>query len=141
MLRICTFYIVCAFSYRQVIAQDSNYWSSNYSPGGFMTPGASIADTKDSGVFFYNPALLTVRPETALEFSDSLYQFELNRVIDALGKGKDLKSISAGVSPQMHAGSFELKNNKRLVLAYALIHTHIVNDRVNQMATYPTPQT
>lgn len=32
----------------------------------------------------------------------------------------------------MHSGSFEMKNNERLVLAYALVHTHILNDRVNQ---------
>lgn len=132
MLRTTILLILFSFSLQYVDAQDSNYWSSNYGPGGFMTPGASIADTKDSGVFFYNPALLAVRPKTALEFSGSLYQFESNRIIDALGKGKDLKSVSGGVSPQMHSGSFELKNNERLVLAYALIHTHILNDRVNQ---------
>ena len=132
MLRIaaCIVYLVCCF--QGVLAQDSNYWTSNYGPGGFMTPGATIADTRDSGVFFYNPALLAVRPKTALEFSGSLYQYESTRIIDALGKGKDLKSVSAGVSPQMHAGSFELKNNERLVLAYALIHTHVLNDRSNQ---------
>ncbi|UFH55033.1 hypothetical protein [Spirosoma sp. KNUC1025] len=124
--------LALGLSFRYSSAQDSNYWSSNYGPGGFMTPGATIADTKDSGVFFYNPALLAVRPKTALEFSGSLYQFESNRIIDALGKGKDLKSVSAGVSPQMHSGSFELKRNERLVLAYALIHTHILNDRANQ---------
>ena len=132
MLRITTLLLLIGISFQQAIAQDSHYWSSNYGPGGFMTPGASIADTKDSGVFFYNPALLAVRPKTALEFSGSLYQFESNRIIDALGRGKDLKSVSGGVSPQMHSGSFELKNNERLVLAYALIHTHILNDRVNQ---------
>ena len=82
--------------------------------------------------FFYNPALLAIRPKTALEFSGSLYQLEATRIIDALGKGKDLKSISGGVSPQMHSGSFEMKKNERLVLAYALIHTHILSDRVNQ---------
>ena len=132
MLRTISTLLFLGFSFQQVIAQDSHYWTSNYGPGGFMTPGATISDTKDSGVFFYNPALLAIRPKTALEFSASLYQFESNRIIDALGKGKDLKSVSGGVSPQMHSGSFELKNNERLVLAYALIHTHILNDRVNQ---------
>ncbi|MBD2751967.1 hypothetical protein [Spirosoma validum] len=132
MVRITTLFILFGLSIQYAIAQDSHYWSSNYGPGGLMTPGATIADTKDSGVFFYNPALLAVRPKTALEFSGSLYQYESNRIIDALGKGKDLKSVSAGVSPQMHSGSFELKNNERLVLAYALIHTHILNDRANQ---------
>lgn len=122
-------FITC---YSRAIAQDSNYWPSNYGPGGFMTPGATIADTRDSGVFFYNPALLAIRPKTTLEFSGSLYQYEATRIINALGQGKDLKSVSAGVSPQMHSGSFELKNNKRLVLAYALIHNHILNDRTNQ---------
>ena len=97
-----------------------------------MTPGATLSDTRDSGVFFYNPALLAIRPKTALEFSGSLYQFESTRIVDALGAGKSLRSLSGGVSPQMHSGSFELKNNQRLVLAYALIHTHILNDRVNQ---------
>ncbi|NRD59995.1 hypothetical protein, partial [Corallococcus exiguus] len=97
-----------------------------------MTPGSTIADTKDSGVFFYNPALLAIRPKTSLEFSGSLYQLESTRIVDALGKGKDLKSVSGGISPQIHSGSFELKNNERLALAYALIHTHILNDRVHQ---------
>ena len=132
MLRTIFTILFIGISVHYTLAQDSNYWSSNYGPGGLMTPGASIADTKDSGVFFYNPALLAIRPKTALEFSASLYQFESNRIIDALGKGKDLKSVSGGVSPQMHSGSFELKKNEKLVLAYALIHTHILNDRVNQ---------
>lgn len=132
MLRVIAAILFAGINTQYALAQDSHYWSSNYGPGGLMTPGATIADTKDSGVFFYNPALLAVRPKTALEFSASLYQFESNRVIDALGKGKDLKSLSGGISPQMHSGSFELKNNERLVLAYALIHTHILNDRVNQ---------
>lgn len=132
MLRTITRLLFIVGSLKQAVAQDSHYWSSNYGPGGLMTPGATLADTRDSGVFFYNPALLAIRPKTALEFSGSLYQFESNRIIDALGKGKDLKSVSGGVSPQMHSGSFELKNNERLVLAYALIHTHILNDRANQ---------
>ncbi len=123
-------FLVCSCS--RVHAQDSNYWASNYGSGGFMTPGATVADIKDSCVYFYNPALLAIRPKTALEFSASLYQYESTRIIDALGKGKDLLSRQASTSPQMHSGSFELKNNKRLVLAYALIHTHILNDRVNQ---------
>ncbi len=114
------------------MAQDANYWTSNYGPAGLMTPGATIADTRDSGVYFYNPALLAVRPKTALEFSGSLYQYESTRMINALGQDKDLRSVSASVSPQLHSGSFELKNNARLVLAYALIHAHILNDRVNQ---------
>ena len=132
MLRIGVIVLLFGSSFHLAHAQDSNYWTSNYGPGGFMTPGATVADTKDSGVFFYNPALLAVRPKTALEFSGSLYQYESTRIIDALGRGKDLKSVSAGISPQMHSGSFELKNNERLVLAYALIHTHVLNDRVNQ---------
>ena len=132
MFRIYSIVFLLSGSCLTAYAQDSNYWTSNYGPGGFMTPGATIADTKDSGVYFYNPALLAVRPKTALEFSASLYQYESTRIIDALGKGKDLISRLTSTSPQMHSGSFELKNNERLVLAYALIHTHVLNDRVNQ---------
>ncbi len=132
MQQTFTLLLFIGLSYQQVNAQDSHYWTSNYGPGGLMTPGATIADTKDSGVFFYNPALLAIRPKTSLEFSGSLYQYESTRIIDALGKGKDLKSASGGTSPQIHSGSLELKNNERLALAYALIHTHILNDRVNQ---------
>ena len=124
--------LLCVGCLLNANAQDSNYWTSNYGPGGFMTPGSAIADTKDSGVYFVNPALLSVRPKTALEFSASLYQYESTRIIDALGKGKDLLSRLTSTSPQLHSGSFELKNNDRLVLAYALVHTHILNDRVNQ---------
>ncbi|QHV99566.1 hypothetical protein [Spirosoma endbachense] len=132
MLRTTTIILLVRLSLHYSVAQDSHYWSSNYSPGGLMTPGATIADTKDSGVFFYNPALLAIRPKTALEFSGSLYQIESTRIIDALGKGKDLKSVSGGISPQMHSGSFKLKQNERLVLAYALINNYILNNRVNQ---------
>ena len=124
--------LLCVGCLLNANAQDSNYWTSNYGPGGFMTPGSAIADSKDSGVYFVNPALLSVRPKTALEFSASLYQYESTRIINALGQGKDLLSRQTSTSPQLHSGSFELKNNKRLVLAYALVHTHILNDRVNQ---------
>lgn len=128
VFKIRIYFIILLISFcSRVHAQDSNY-----GVGGFMTPGATIADVKDNCVYFYNPALLAIRPKTALEFSASLYQYESTRIIDALGKGKDLISRQTSTSPQMHSGSFELKNTKRLVLAYALIHTHILNDRVNQ---------
>jgi hypothetical protein len=39
-------------------AQDANYWTSNYGVGGYLNPGATIANNGDSGVLFYNPALL-----------------------------------------------------------------------------------
>ena len=53
-------------------------------------------------------------------------------MINALGKGKDLESVSGGISPQIHSGSLALKNNERLVLVYVLIHNHILNDQVHQ---------
>lgn len=97
-----------------------------------MTPGATIADTRDSGVFFYNPALLAIRPKTTLEFSGSLYQVDYTRMVNAVGAGRDLRSLSGGVSPQIHSGSFRWKNHERLVMAYALLHNHIINDRITQ---------
>ena len=46
------------------IAQDANYWSSTYGPGGFFSPGSTIAKNGDSGVLFYNPALLAYNTKT-----------------------------------------------------------------------------
>jgi len=37
-------------------AQDAHYWSNNYGPGVFLTPGSVIASNRDSGVLFYNPS-------------------------------------------------------------------------------------
>ena len=52
-----------------VNAQDANYWTTGYNPGGFLTPGAVIAHNRDSGVLFYNPALLAYERKNSASIS------------------------------------------------------------------------
>ncbi len=50
-------------------AQDANYWSSSYNPAGLLTPGAVIVLNRDSGVMFFNPALLGYNTKNSASIS------------------------------------------------------------------------
>ncbi len=104
-----------------VSAQDAHYWSSDYSAGGFFLPGATIANNRDSGVYFYNPALIGVSPKSTISINASLYQYESIKIKNGAGTGYDLKSSIATSVPQMLSGSVVFKGKKPLTVAYALI--------------------
>lgn len=102
-------------------AQDAHYWNSQYSPGGYFLPGAVIANNGDSGVLFFNPALLPYSRLTLLSASATVYNFEQFRIMDGAGKGRHLKSSSSGSVPLLAAGNFRLPGrNKKIIIAYGL---------------------
>jgi hypothetical protein len=113
-------------------AQDANYWSSNYNAGGFFTPGAVIANNRDSGVFFYNPALLAYSTKTTTSITGTVYQWESTNIKNGAGTGKNLHSTNASIIPQMVSGSFALKGRKPFVLAYALLRNPVTSYEVTQ---------
>ncbi len=132
MLRLYFYLLLIACFFNTAYAQDANYWSSNYGPGGFFTPGAVIANNKDSGVFFYNPALLAYTQKTTTSITGTIYQWESANIKNGVGTGKDLHSTNASIIPQMISGTFALKGKKPFVLAYALIRNPIANFQVTQ---------
>ncbi len=76
MLRL-TLSLFCLFVCIEFLsAQDANYWSADYGPAGFFTPGAVIANNNDSGVLFYNPALLGLSHKSATTLSGTVYHYE-----------------------------------------------------------------
>ncbi|UYQ95363.1 hypothetical protein MKQ68_09660 [Chitinophaga horti] len=116
LLLVCSLYSVCT------LAQDTHYWNSQYGPGGFLTPGAVIAATGDSGVYYYNPALLAGERISGISVNAVLYQTQLIHIKDGAGKGLGLKSRSNASVPNMLAGGRYLKPLK-LSIVWALIHT------------------
>lgn len=111
--------------------QDANYWHSNYNPGGFFTPGAVLAHNKDSGVFFYNPALLGFETKNSTSLSGSVYQYSINRIKNGVGTGLNLSSSNANIVPLMVSGTVSLKG-KPFAIAYGLIRNSISNYNVTQ---------
>lgn len=106
-------------------AQDAHYWSNNYGPGVFLTPGSVIANNRDSGVLFYNPALLTLSNKDRIAISTisaNIYQLESIKIADGAGTGKHLRSRSVRIVPQMLSGSISLGKKAPVVVAYALIN-------------------
>lgn len=106
-------------------AQDAHYWSSNYGPGVMLTPGSVIASNGDSGVLFYNPALLSHSNKGRIAFSSitaNIYQLESIKIKDGTGTNMDLKSRSVRIVPQMLSGSISLGKKAPVVVAYALIN-------------------
>ncbi|GAA0549402.1 hypothetical protein [Chitinophaga japonensis] len=113
------------FSFFLSFAQDAHYWSSNYGPGVMLTPGSVIASNGDSGVLFYNPALLSHSNKGRIAISSitaNIYQLESIKVKDGTGTGMDLKSRSIRIVPQMLSGSVSLGKKAPVVVAYALIN-------------------
>ena len=102
-------------------AQDSHYWNSQYNPGGYFLPGAVVSNNGDSGVLFFNPALLPYSKLTLLSVSASVYNTEKTTIKHGAGTGYDLTSSSSGSVPLLAAGNFRLPvKNKHIVIAYGL---------------------
>lgn len=115
----------------KVAAQDTHYWNSQYGPGGFFVPGATLAATGDSGVFYYNPALLAGERISSISVNAVLYQSQLINLKDGAGSGYDLKSRSNASVPNMLAGGRYIKPLK-LSVAWALVHTPGIRYEVSQ---------
>jgi hypothetical protein len=113
-------------------AQNAHYWSSDYGPGGFLTPGAVIADNGDSGVFFYNPALLAKVKGAYASVSGNVYQYGNVKVKNGVGSGLDLVSANTNIIPLMAAGVVHFKRELPFTIGYALINTPIINYQTTQ---------
>jgi hypothetical protein len=106
-------------------AQDAHYWSNNYGPGVFLTPGSVIASNRDSGVLFYNPALLSLSNKNKIAISTisaNIYQLESINIKNGAGTDMNLRSRSVRIVPQMLSGSISLGKKAPVVIAYALIN-------------------
>ncbi|KAA2242933.1 hypothetical protein F0L74_10430 [Chitinophaga agrisoli] len=109
-----------------LLAQDAHYWSSNYGPSVLLTPGSVIASSRDSGVLFYNPALLSLSNKNRIAISSitaNIYQLEAIKVTNGTGAGRHLRSTSMRIVPQMLSGSISLGKKAPVVIAYALINS------------------
>jgi hypothetical protein len=113
-------------------AQDANYWSTNYGPGGFFTPGAVIANNKDSGVFFYNPALLAYTNKNSTSITGNIYQYESIKISNAVGSGLGLSSTGGSIDPEMLAGSIAIHGKRPFVIGYGLIRNPISTFQATQ---------
>ncbi|HEY9262349.1 hypothetical protein [Chitinophaga sp.] len=132
MLRIFPFIFTFVGISQCTWAQDANYWSNNYGPAGFFTPGAVVANNRDSGVLFYNPALQAWTKKKAVSISGTIYQVEAIKIKNGAGTGKDLKSRITSSVPQMLSGMVALGKKKPVYIAYALTHTAVFNYNVSQ---------
>jgi hypothetical protein len=115
-----------------LFAQDANYWSNNYGPGGFFTAGAVIANNKDSGVLFYNPALQALTKKKTASISGTVYQVESIKIKNGAGTGKNLHSRITSSVPQMLSGIVSVGRRKPVYIGYALTHTSVLNYNVSQ---------
>lgn len=113
-------------------AQDANYWSNPYGPGGFLVPGSTIAKNGDSGVFFYNPALLAYNTKNAAAISGSIYNFLSVKTRDGAGTDLHLKSKSAGVVPVIASNTIYLKLKSPITVAYALMNNPVMRFQTSQ---------
>ncbi len=114
-------------------AQDANYWSAGYGPAGYFMPGAVIAQNGDSGVLFYNPALLVNTAGSTSSLSGTIYQWQSIFMKDGLGKDLSLRSQGTSIVPMVasHAVPF-IKRKLPFTLAYAIVHTPVIDYGVSQ---------
>jgi hypothetical protein len=105
---------------------------AGYNAGGFFTPGAVIANNKDSGVFFYNPALLAYSTKNSTSITGTIYQWQSTTIKNGIGTGKNLSSKGASIIPQMVSGTLTFKSKKPIVIAYALIRTPVIDFSATQ---------
>lgn len=115
-----------------VNAQDAHYWQSSYSPGALLTPGATIVNDKDSGVYYINPALTALHPRNAARISGNLYQVRSTRVRDGIGTAKPLSSTNVGIVPVLVSGTIFFGGTRTIVFGYSLVHDAVSSYYVNQ---------
>lgn len=113
--------LLCLLAPGRPQAQDANYWFAGYNPGGYFTPGAVIAFNGDSGVLFYNPALLAYERHNSASISGNLYQYESSTIKDGVGTGLDLKSSGTNIIPLVGAGMTAFHGKYPFVLGYAIL--------------------
>jgi hypothetical protein len=115
-----------------VNAQDANYWSASYNPSGFLIPGSAVAFTGDSGVLYFNPALLAYNTKNSATISGSVYQYNALKLKDGAGDGLPLRSSNVSVIPVMASGILSIKGKKRFTIGYALVHNPVINYQSTQ---------
>lgn len=121
-----------AFPHARLFAQDANYWHSSFGPGGLLTPGATIVNDRDSGLYYYNPALTALHPKNSVSISTSLYQLNSYNIRDGVGAGENLKSSGLQIIPVMVSGNIFFKGKKTITLGYSLVHDPVSNYKVTQ---------
>ena len=132
MSKILITFFCLVFFFQGVKAQDANYWSSNYNPAGFLTPGAVIAFNRDSGVMFLNPALLAYSNKSTASISGSIYQYSNIRTKNGAGTGLNMNSSSATIIPQIVSATISFRGKKPFTLGYALIHNPVMSYQATQ---------
>ncbi|MBB6270940.1 hypothetical protein HDF26_001367 [Pedobacter cryoconitis] len=113
-------------------AQDSHYWTSSFSPAGFLTPGAAIANTRDSGIVYLNPAVMAWSDKTATSISSNIYHYDHFRLKNGVGAGKDLVSNSTRIIPQLISKTFKLNKEDPLTIGFALVQNPLQDFSTSQ---------
>ncbi|PVD52973.1 hypothetical protein DC498_06290 [Terrimonas sp.] len=113
-------------------AQDASYWASGYGAAGFFTPGAVIANNHDSGVLYFNPALLAYDKRNAASISGTVYQWQSVLINNGAGTGHHLMSANESIVPLIASNTIRLKTKIPFTLVYALVHTPVINFQSSQ---------
>ncbi|WP_421938855.1 hypothetical protein [Pedobacter sp.] len=122
---------VLCFSF-SLKAQDSHYWSSNFSAAGFLAPGATVVNNLDSGVYYLNPALMAWSSKTATSISANVYDYSRVKITNGVGHGKDLTATSTRIIPQLVSKTFKLNKDHPLTFGFALIQNPMQDFRASQ---------
>ena len=120
------------FTFCFCYGQDANYWSNNYNPANFFTPGSVITYNRDSGIFFFNPALLAYETKNSTSINGNLYQYQKDNIKKGAGTGLNLKSTNTSIIPLMVSGTIALKTKKPFAVSYGLIRTPVENFQSTQ---------
>ncbi len=128
------FFLLAIFllSIQLTSGQDAHYWASSYGPAGFFTPGAVIARNKDSGVLFYNPALLAYNNRNAASITGTIYQWQQIRIPDGAGTGYPLNSSVGAIVPLIASNTISFNKKKPFTLVYAIVHSTVIDFSTSQ---------
>lgn len=113
-------------------AQDAHYWSSTFSPAGFITPGAVITNNLDSGVYYLNPAIMAWSNKTATSISGNVYSYDRFKIKNGVANGKNLTFTSTKIIPQLISKTFKLNKENPFTIGIALIQNPMQDTRSSQ---------
>ncbi len=133
---------VCVLLVVRVAAQDTHYWSQQFSTRSALLGGSVVAGTNDNTVIYYNPGALGFIDTGSISINANLYQIENIKILNALGKEADFKSSQIGTVPLLVGGMLRNRNSAWKI-GYGLISPVSFNFKATARldGSYPVVET
>lgn len=112
--------IVLIFTFCQVNAQSTRYWSLNFSSETGILSGAVVGGGGGSQAIFYNPATIAESRTDKISLAADLVTLDLYRGQNLFGDGEELKETNFNVIPSFFSLTFQSRRYDKLTYEFVI---------------------